>query len=165
MSYAIEYFLPAAGTVVTESYVLAAAPPSITLTSSVSVLGSEEVLRRAAARGFAPQSPLALSAAGPALLNRFGATFPAMLWDGATNATVLVDAARNLSTVSAAAWGDVAQSFAVQPVAGRDLVWSWNASASIVSRNGLVAPIAAEIVPCCGTADPAITLVLAPVRI
>ena len=84
------------------------------------------------------------------------------MWDGRTNLSIAVDAATDSAAISGGAgWGT--QRFAVTPPAGRNLSWSFDASAAAVARNGLVAPIVVETPV--GTDDPTLTLTLAPTAV
>ena len=125
-----------------------------------SVPGSAALRARAAAAGLRLREQAAGTAdAPPAAVTRFGVTFPALLWDGATNTSVAIDAAANAASVSGGAGWGVQRVTVAQP-AGHTLSWAFDASKPTVCRNGLIAPIIVEST--ISTGDPSLTLTLAP---
>jgi hypothetical protein len=84
---------------------------------------------------------------------RFGVTFPAFVFDGATNATVSVSQGANATTISATAdpagsvnWGQ--QTMIVRgPAPGHEFIVSGDPNIQTVSRNGLITTVSVEVQP------------------
>jgi hypothetical protein len=84
---------------------------------------------------------------------RFGITFPAFVFDGATNATVSVSQNTNATTISVTAdpagsvnWGQ--QTMIVRgPAPGHEFIVSSDPAVQTVSRNGLMTPVSVEVQP------------------
>ena len=163
VTFAVEYFLLSRGALVLEQYALTQSPPALALTTTVTQPGAAALRRRAAQLGLALRGGAAAddddAAAPPSPFVEFGVTFPALLWDGATNTSVTVDAASNSASLAGPAdWA--VQRFSVEVPSGRALNWSWAPDAPTVSRNGLVAPIVVSLAA--SSEAPSLTLRLAP---
>jgi len=88
--------------------------------------------------------------AAPPLLRSVGVSFPAMLFDGTTNYTLRgVGEAGGvlLQQPQAPPPEEGALRFRVRAPPGRTLTWSCDAAATAPSRNGLLAPVYAELAP------------------
>ena len=98
----------------------------------------------AAADGGAPTVAVATSVAltgrAPAALTRFGLQLPAFVFDGATNATLALDAAAGTATVAAPGWG--AAVYAVTST--RNLSWALDDAPPHATRNGLMTQVWVE---------------------
>ena len=93
-----------------------------------------------------------LQRASPPLLRSFGVSFPAMFFDGLTNYSVASPGAWQpdavlvqLPTKPAAEEGGLA--FRVAAPQGHALAWDFDRSVQLASRNGLLSPVYAELVP------------------
>ena len=113
---------------------------------------ADALLRAACAAGdyaaFAAAAP-PHPAATP-LLRSVGVSFPAMVFDGTTNYTLRSAGQAGgvlLQRPQAPPPEEGALFFSVRAPAGRNLTWSWDAAALAPSRNGLLAPVYAELVP------------------
>lgn len=140
--------------IVTQDYALSVGPggsaPTVTTTHGVRMVGAQALLDRAVERGTTLNASHLVAARSAGLfdvaftsspantLARFGVQYPLFLFDGVTNTSVRVDTAANAVTVAGPmGWGS-ALFGAAPPPAGHNYTWSYDAGASVVSRNGLV---------------------------